>query len=121
MEKHFVESHSGGYYFSSEDPSIIEGLGEDYGNGDNIAFTFDDEIEDEPLKSLAEYFTKDLIFNKEKLLEKLYSFHMDEVGIYAAFTEVTCNAIYDIDTNKDILKALLEEEKIDKEMYNLFK
>ena len=118
MENHFVESHSGGYYFSSDDPNVIEGLGEDSGNGDNIIFTYDDENLSEPLKSLAEYFTRDLIFTKDKLLEKLNSFHMNEIGVYAAFTEVTCDAIYSIDTSKDILRVLLEEKKIDRKTYD---
>jgi len=118
MENHFVESHSGGYYFSSDDPNVIEGLGEDSGNGDNIIFTYDDENLSEPLKSLAEYFTRDLIFTKDKLLEKLNSFHMYEIGVYAAFTEVSCSAIYSIDTSKDILRVLLEEKKIDRKTYD---
>ena len=118
MDSHFVESHSGGFYFSSNDPSSIEECGEDFGNGDNILFTYDDELEDEPLKSLGEYLTKNLVFTREKLLEKLEYYCVEQVGVYAAIAEVKFAAIYDIDTSKDILKVLLQENKIDKEMYN---
>lgn len=118
MDNHFVESHSGGYYFSSDDPITIQGVGEDQGNGDNILFTFDDENLEEPVKSMGEYLTKNLIFTRDGLIDKLYYFHVEEIGVYAAITEVKCNAIYDVDTSKDILRILLEENKIDKEMYD---
>ena len=118
MNSHFVESHSGCFYFSSDDPNVIESYGEDFGNGDNILFTYDDEIVDEPLKSLGEYLTRNLIFTRDELINKLNACHMDQIGVYAAVTEVKCNAIYEIDTNKDMLKALLEEKKIDKDMYD---
>ena len=118
MSNHFVESHSGGFYFSSENPDVIQECGEDYGNGDNIIFTYDDENLEEPLKSLSEYFSRNLVFTREKLIEKLNSYDMEQIGVYAAVTEVECNAIYDIDNNKDILKILLEENKISKEMYD---
>ena len=118
MDNHFVESHSGSFYFSSDDPNVIEGLGEDSGNGDNIIFTYDIEDEDEPFKSMCNYLTNNLFFTRDKLIEKLYYYHVEEIGVYAAITEVKCNAIYDVDNSKDILKILLEENKIDREMYN---
>ena len=118
MESHFVEKHSGGYYFSSEEAYVIQECGEDFGNGDNILFTYDDEMEDEPLKSLGEYLTRNLVFTRDDLLKKLNYYHIEQIGVYAAVTEVKCDSIYEIDTNKDILKMLLEEKKIDKDMYD---
>ena len=118
MSSHFVERHSGGFYFSSESPDIIEECGEDCGNGDNIIFTYDEEDIKEPFKSLSEYFSRNLVFTRDKLIEKLNACHMDQIGVYAAIVEVECNAIYDIDTNKDILKSLLNEKKITKEMHD---
>ena len=53
-----------------------------------------------------------------KLIEKLNACNMEQIGVYAAIVEVECNAIYDIDTNKDILKSLLNEKKITKEMHD---
>lgn len=118
MSNHFVESHSGGFYFSSENPDIIQECGEDYGNGDNIIFTYDDEDLEEPLKSLSEYFSRNLVFTRDKLIEKLNACNMEYIGVDAAVTEVKCNAIYDIDNNKDMIKILFDENKITKEMYD---
>ena len=118
MSSHFVESHSGGYYFSSEDPSVIEGLGEDSGNGDNIVFSFDEEDLEEPIKSMMTYLTRNLVFTRDGLIEKLNYFHMEQIGVHAAITEVKCNAIYEIDNNKDLLKIMYEENKLDIDTYN---
>lgn len=116
MENHFVESLFGEYYISSSDPDSIQEVGEDSGNGDTILFTFDDEDMDEPFKSFGKYLTKDLIFFREELLERLEKYYAEEVGVYAALTEIACDSIYYIDTNKDMLRSLLEEKKIDKEL-----
>lgn len=121
MDKHFVESHSGGYYFSSQDKDTIQTVGEDFGNGDTILFTFEEDDLDEPLKSMGEYLTRNLIFNKEKLIEKLIYHNAEYVGVRAAMTEISCDVIYEIDTNKDMLMALLEENKIDKDTCNQLK
>ena len=118
MDKHFVENHSGGYYFSTNDREAIEDVGEDFGNGDNILFTFEEEDMEEPFKSFAEYLTRNLFFTREGFLEKMESCLVEHVGVYAAVTEVTCNAIYEVDTNKDMLNSLLEEGLIDKELHD---
>ena len=118
MEKHFVEKYSGGYYFSSEDPNTIQGVGEDQGNGDNILFTYDEDDLEEPVKSMGVFLTKNLVFTREKLIEKLINYHAEYVGVHAAMTEITCDAIYEIDTHKDMLKILLEENKMDKDTYD---
>lgn len=117
MDMHFVEKYSGGYYFSSEDSSIIEGVGEELGNGDNILFTYDDENANEPLDSLSEYLTNKLIFERDKLVKKLYYYHVEQIGVNAAITEVSKEVIISIDASKMIVKSLLDDNQIDKEFY----
>ena len=117
MEKYFVESHAGGFYFSSEDPSIIEGYGEDSGNGDTIIFSFDDEIEDEPYNSFEKYLSRDLFFTHEELMKKLEDNMVEQLGVYPALDAIAIESIYYIDRQKQFILSLLKDGKIDTEMY----
>lgn len=116
MEKHFVEKYSGEYYFSSQDKDTIQGVGEEIGNGDTILFTYDEGNLEEPLMSMGKYLTRNYIFNREKLIEKLILYHAEQVGVYAAMMEITCDVIMETDTNKDMIRALFREKQIDKEI-----
>lgn len=117
MDMHFVEKYTGEYYFSGEDSSVIQSVGEDSGNGDNIVFTFDDENTNEPFDSLSEYLTNKLIFERDKLVKRLYYYHVEQIGVNAAITEVSKEVIISIDTSKMIVKSLLDDNQIDKEFY----
>ena len=117
MEKHFVENHAGGFYFSSEDPAIIEGYGEDSGNGDNIIFSFDDEIEDDLFNHMGKYLTSRLFFTHEELMKKLDSCCVEQVGVYPALDAITIDAMYYIDDRKYFILSLLNDNVIDEGLY----
>ncbi|MBQ9019433.1 MAG: hypothetical protein IJ097_03915 [Bacilli bacterium] len=80
---------------------------------------FDDDSEkndnkQEQFKSMAKYFTKDLVFSKRKYKKLLISFEAEEIGISRAVYELKHSIIFDIDNNRDIVKSLLESGDIDK-------
>lgn len=117
MEKHFVEKHAGGFYFSSEDPTIIEGYGEDSGNGDNIIFSFDDEIEDDLFNHMGKYLTSRLFFTHEELMKKLDSCCVEQIGAYPALDAIAIDAMYYIDDRKYFILSLLNDNVIDEGLY----
>lgn len=117
MDKHFVEKHTGEYYFSSDDIDSIQSVGEDFGNGDNILFTYDDEKDNEPFSSFCEYLTSGLVFNREELIKRLDLYHVDQIGVYAAMFEVTCSMITDINESKCMINSLLDDGIIGTDMY----
>lgn len=117
MEKHFVEKYAGGFYFSSEDPAIIEGYGEDSGNGDNIIFSFDDEIEDDLFNKLGEYLTSKLFFTHDELMKKLDLCCVEQIGVYPALDAITIDAMYYIDDRKNFIHLLLNDNIIDEGLY----
>ena len=118
MEEHFVESHLGGYYFSSMDSEDIQEYCEECGDSDDVLFTYDDEDKGEPYNSLVYYFMKDLVLSRGKLEEKLYAYDAYERGLKEAIKDIKYDAVYNIDETKDIFKFLLDNKDIDQKTYN---
>lgn len=117
MDKHFVEKHTGEYYFSSDDVDSIQSVGEDSGNGDNILFTYDDEKDNEPFNSFCEFFARGLISSRDELIERLDLYCVDQVGVYAAMAEVTFSVITNINESKALIENLLVDGVIDTDLY----
>lgn len=117
MKNYFVESHHGGYYFSSMNKEDIEVYRETCGDYDTVLFEYDDEDKSEPYNSLCFYFMKDLVLSKSILEERLYAYNATERGIKEALAEIKCDIVLQMDGIKEIFISLLESNEIDKKTY----
>ena len=122
MIKYFAKSHHNGYiYISKDKPEDITEVCKECGKRDTILFSYDDKDVQEPERSMREFLTSELICKKEDVLKKLDYYCVGQLSATSAVTEVCCDAICSIDTNKGLLDNMLYCECINKKTHEEMK